>query len=211
MRPGDLYQFNFNDPDNAYLSFARPNPWRLALVFVLVLTPFMVFTVASFCTDCAPQSIDTISAMLLAFFYWIPFGLRVAVLGIALAWIAVHLLRRVYCMYDDKPDFVIGPSGIADLNLWHPRAFTWNDIGEVQRVWIGRSLFTRGRPMTLQFVAQNRPPAGVPGWLWDLLPLSWTGRTIQVAPQAVGVPEDEILEKVEQFAGHVRVHDVYLA
>lgn len=211
MGPGDLYRFDFNDPDNAYLSFARPNPWRLALVFALVLIPCAVFAVAGFCTDCAPQSVNTAGAALLALFYFIPFGLRVVILGITFVWIGVHLFRRTYCMYDDKPDYVIGPSGIADLNLWHPRAFTWNDIGEVQRVWIGRSLFTNGRPMALLFVAKKMPPAGIPGWLWDLLPLSWTGRKIEVAPQAVGVPEDEILQKVEQFAGPVRVHDVYLA
>jgi hypothetical protein len=206
VRPTELLRFNFNDPDNLYLTFDR-SPWLLVNAIVGLAICFFILLATALCERCGPPSVPTRGAAIVGLFLLLPVVARIVVLLATFALIGEYIFRRTYCAYRNMPAYAIGPSGIASLDPWAPHAFRWDEITEVRRdKTLGFPPLIRSQTLMLVFTARpNPPPAGIPEWLWDLLP--FTERRIVISPKGVGVPDDDILRQVRRFAGPIEVRE----
>jgi len=209
VRPSELLRFNFNDPDNRYLTLDR-NPWIMVRATGALAICLVIALAGAFCERCGPPSTPTRGTAIVAVFLLAPVVVRLGVVLATFALIGEYFYRRTYCANRNMPAYAIGPSGIASLDPWSPCAFGWDEISEVRR---DKAWGFTGTPHTLMlvFTARPRPPlTGIPTWLWDLVPAAFTRRQIVISPEGVGVSEDDILRHVRQFAGPLEVRENFV-
>jgi hypothetical protein len=122
------------------------------------------------------------------------------------------MYRLTMRVFDLRADIVIGPSGLADLDPWCPRALAWSKIFEIRRMHLRTgSPFRRDQTLCLMFVAQDPRPFGLPrGWAcW--IPTALSDRAITLLPDRLGLTEDQVLDIVRQFAPELQVRDVVVS
>lgn len=172
-----------------------------------LLVVFAFFAAAASDPNWNPGRAPSKGAWVLALLLLLPAAVRAGLLVLFLGIFAEGYFRQTSRIFDRKPDFVIGPSGIADLNPWSPQAILWDDIVGITRALSGRSLFFPQTAVSLHFRAPDKRPRWIPTWLWKSLPAWITERHIVLFPEMLGMTEEEIFKIVERFGGRFPVED----
>jgi hypothetical protein len=208
MRWGRFSQFDFGDRDNVYLYVDRRGPLYWVLLLGLVFGALIWFMDSAMHPDWVPPTTRGKGAWPMALIYLMPLPVRVIAFACFLAILAECFYRFYHRMYDGRSAFVIGPSGVAQVDRWYPCSLGWGEVQEIRRemapnVWGNLST-------TIMFAFLSRPakpPRHIPGWFWDMLPAKLTGRRVRINPKAYGSDEDQLIRLIRQFAGPVTIVD----
>jgi hypothetical protein len=206
MASSDLSTFNFDARENVALFFHRPHPVYWVAVNTLVLALMLWLAAWAIDPNWHPSGLRGKSGWVIGLLVLLPVTIRGIVLAIGIGCAAESIYRQTWRTYDRRPGFVLGPTGIADLNPWHPQAFAWREVHQVSRhIIINRFRRQRETLLTLVFRAPGKPRFGIPPCWWNRLPALVTDRRISIVPSQLGLTEAEVLAVVERFAGKIPV------
>ena len=205
----ELSKFDFRDRENVFLFYKRRHPIIWGLHIGLVLAIMVVVTLALMDPSLHP-SYRARGAWLIALLLLLPLTVRALLCALVLGYALESIYQRTRLVYDKLPDIALGPSGIAQLDPWRPRAFGWQEIQHIRRFVTQGSLILRPRVIWLSFSAPRARPKWLQPWLWGLLPSHWIDRGIAITPKNFGLTEAELLKTVERFAGRIPMteHDM---
>jgi hypothetical protein len=207
MPPGELANFDLDPQKNDFLFFERGRPRTTILVLVGLLGLLLWMSALITDPNWHPHYLRGKGAWVIALMLLMPIAVRAVVLAVTTGWIAEAGYRFAVRCFDGKPDFAIGASGVADLNPWAPRAILWRDLTDVRRVSTPPSLFTRGRSVCLQFVANRQRPSWFPPGLWDAMPACVTEVRIAITPRSVGMDDEDVRRLIERYSGRIAISE----
>jgi len=205
--PLHTHTFDFDDPANRYLYFRRRGPvfW---IVTVGLIFGFLIYTASHYIDPAwVPPNGRGKSSGLLVPLALLPIPLRALVFVAVLAVTAEALYRGFDRMYNGRPAVIIGPTGVARIDPWKPRAFGWDQVREIRRVILTRG--NRRRPLAVGFEIlgpRARPPRWMPVWLWSLMPERVREPRIALSPGPYDYTEEEFATLIRHFAGPVTFH-----
>ncbi len=193
--------FDFDQQKNEFLFFEHGR-LRTNIIVVLALLGFLLW-ISTWLIDPAwdPQLAHGKGAWIVALLLIMPVAVRVVVLGVSAGWIAEAAYRVALRSFDGKPDFVIGISGIADLNPSGPKAILWDDLIEIRWIMRRDTLSARSRPICLQFAAHRARPSWLWPAVWHAMPAFITERRIEITPHMVGMDDNGIRRLIERYRG----------
>ncbi|NVO17814.1 MAG: hypothetical protein HXX10_27655 [Rhodoplanes sp.] len=200
MGQRELDSFNFEARENVVLFYRRRDTLYWGLLGLLVLAVTLV-GIAVLADPPSGLRLRGRGAALAHLVILIPPLPRALVLAATLGWTLERLVRRTIRIYDRRPDLLIGPSGVADLDPWTPRALRWDEIVELRRE-TRRTTFRR-RPVGagLAFIGRPQAPWGLPRRTVDWLPARWTERTIRLLPRELDIPDEDVIAIARRFTG----------
>jgi hypothetical protein len=201
-----LSVFDFDPRANEFLYLERGRPLTSAIVTVGVVALLLLTAALVVDPDWHPRSLRGKGVWVIALLLLLPIAVRVVVLGVVTGITAEAAFRGIWQAFDGKPDFVIGRSGIADLNPWRPRVILWHELHEVRRLTTS-NWFGPGKPMLLEFAARRRRPRWLPATLWDMLPACLTERRIDLSPEWFGLDFRGFEWLIERYAGRIAIRD----
>lgn len=193
----DLDSFNFEARENIVFFYRRRDPLYWAVTLALALAVF-VLGILSF--QDPPPRFRGRGAAVAALIAAIPPAPRAVLLAVILGWLIECMVRKTLRIYDGRPDLLIGPSGVADLDPWNPRALRWEEIREV-RLETRRTTLRRKVRSGLAFVGRPKAPWFLPRRSVDWLPSSWTENAIRFFSRELQVSDDELIAVARRFAG----------
>jgi hypothetical protein len=201
VRFTDFSAFTF-DPEQDVLLHLRPERSWLWLLLAGGFLAALVFIAQAMADPNWNPGRSSKGAWVLLLLLLLPAALRVALMIFLIGFLAEGLFRQANRIFDSRPDFVIGPAGVADLNPWSPQAILWDDITGITRALSSPSLFSgRQETVSIHFRAPGKKPAWIARWLWTSLPAWITERHIVLFPNLLGMKEEEIFQIVERFGG----------
>lgn len=207
MDRSQLAQFDLDPHKNEFLFLEHGRP-RIRLVLLAGAVIFLLWIASALV---APNqtwnSLHGRGAGIAALFLLVPLAVRVSILALTLGWMFEALYRGTVRSFDNKPDFMIGASGIADLNPWSPQIIFWDDLAEVRRVMTRPTLLRNSQSIALLFVAARPQPRWLMAAIWEALPSFITERRIQITPDTVGMNDDVFGKLIERYAGRVAIRD----
>lgn len=195
----ELDSFNFEARENVVLFYRRRDPlfWGLLLLAVLAILVAGTLILFDPPSNLRPRGRGAgVAAVLLL----VPPAPRAVLLAVLLGWSTECVVRKTLRIYDRRPDLLIGPSGVADLDPWTPRALRWEEIVEV-RLETRRTLLRRRVRSGLAFVGPPKAPWFLPRRAVDWLPSGWTENAIRFVPRELQVRDDELIAIARRFAG----------
>lgn len=195
----DLDSFNFEARENIVFFYRRRDPlyWAVTLAVALAVVVFGILSLRD------PQPgfrRRGRGAAMVALIAAIPPAPRAVLLAVILGWLLECMIRKTLRIYDRRPDFLIGPSGVADLDPWNPRALRWEEIREV-RLDTRRTMLRRKVRSGLAFVGRPKAPRFLPRRSVDWLPPGWTENAIRFFSRELEVSDDELIAIARRFAG----------
>jgi hypothetical protein len=211
VRFTDFSAFKLHPGQDVILHYKRKHPWLQALIVGGLLVFFVSAAVWMSNPDWNPGPVRGKGAGVIALLLLLPAIVRGILLVLLIGFLAEGSYRNACRMYDGEPDFLIGPSGIADLNPWRPQAILWDDVVGITRAWSSLSLFTQQKVLSIHVRAPGRKPTWIPPWFWKFMPARLTEREVVLFPDQLGMTEEEVFRIVERFGGRFPVDDYYPA
>lgn len=195
-----LSAFNFDARENVFLFYRRRAPLYWALVG-LILLAVTVIGIAILADPPAGLRLRGRGAAPAGLVMSIPPLPRALILATMLGWALESIVRRTIRIYDRRPDILIGPSGVADLDPWRPRTLRWEEIVEV-RLETRRTAFRRRKVRAgIAFVGRPKAPRGLPRRAVDWLPARSTERTIRLLPRQLDITDEALIAIARRFTG----------
>src|ERR1700741_5438360 len=133
MRSGRFSQFDFDDRENVYLYVDRRGPLFWVLLLGLVFGALIWFMNSAILTDGIPPPTRGKGAWPTALVYLMPLPVRAIAFACLLAIAAECFYRLYHRMYDGPSAFVIGPTGVAQIDRWRPCSLGWDEMEEIRR------------------------------------------------------------------------------
>ena len=208
MRWSRFSRFDFNDPKNVYLYVDRRGPIFWVLLLGFVFGALIWFMDSAMRPDWVPPTTRGKGAWPMAVVYLMPLPVRAIVFACFLAIAAESFYRLYHRMYDGRSAFVIGPSGVAQIDRWYPCSLGWEEVQEIRREMAMNVYGNLSTTIMFVFLSHPaRPARHMPGWLWDMLSAPLTRRRVRMSPKTYGSDDDQLLGLIRQFAGPVTIVD----
>jgi len=203
MDQNEQTSFDLDPTKNDFLFFEHRRSY-ISIFLIIGLLALMIW-VSSIVLDphWNPRNLHGRGAWIVALLVLMPIAVRAAILAITTGWIAELCYRTAVRSFDNKPDFVIGVSGVADLNPWAPRVILWHELNDIRRITRSPSLFSNGGTDCFLFVAA-KPAAPSTKW-WNVMPSSVNERRIAIRPSAVGMDDDGVLRLIRRYSGRTHI------